>query len=340
MSMLTDILRPAVRRTAGNARYIGFLGRLGREGRLPDWLWRRWPVYGDFELELPNGGSVRITGAVNDWLERMHFFLGMRGDEPETYPLFMKLAAGSELVLDVGANIGIFTLLALASDPRTRVISFEPSPAVFSRLKANVEANGWSGRCEPRMEAASSSAGTVAFDTAGAHRSIHAGIYPLRVGKVEASPANITEVRANTVDAACEGKGRVGLAKIDVEGYEDEVLRGMRRTLEEHRPHLIIECLPAGPCRNITDILKPLGYRFFHIRRGGLEEKRRWSRTLPRRRRTTSSPATPACPRPFPEGGGGTGERKGAAAHDTGRIEKMPPHGASPAPKAAGVKGA
>jgi len=272
MGTAKDVLRPLVKRTVGNARFIGPLGRLGRRGRLPDWLWRNWPVYGDYELELPDGRSLRIRGAVNDWLEKMHFFMGLQGSEPETFPVFMKLAARSGLVLDIGANIGIFTLLACLSGPQVRVISFEPSPEVFSRLRGNVEANGWSDRCELRNEAASDRQGSAAFDAGRVRNSSRAGISTMRVIPGSPEGENLIEVRVNTVDAACAGKGKVGLAKIDVEGHEDAVLRGMAGVLEEHRPDLIVECLEDGPYREVMGILLPLGYRIYHLRRGGLQE--------------------------------------------------------------------
>jgi len=272
MGTAKDMLRPVVKRTAGNTRFIGPLGRLGRRGRLPEWLWRSWPVYGDYDLELSDGRSLRIRGAVNDWLEKVHFFKGPYGSEVETLPVFMKLAARSGLILDIGANIGIFTLLACLSGPQVRVISFEPSPEVFSRLRGNVEANGWSDRCELRNEAASDRRGSAVFDLYGKRSSFGGGIYPLRVGRRPSEKENLIEVKTDTVDAACAGKGRVGLAKIDVEGHEDAVLRGMAGVLEESRPDLIVECLEEGPYREVMGILLPLGYRIYHLRRSGLQE--------------------------------------------------------------------
>ena len=59
------------------------------------------------------------------------------------------------------------------------------------------------------------------------------------------------------------------LAKIDVEGFEPQVLKGMRTTLQRFRPALFIECLPDGPYREVEEILKNLGYQSYLLSREG-----------------------------------------------------------------------
>ena len=54
--------------------------------------------------------------------------------------------------------------------------------------------------------------------------------------------------------------------KIDVEGFEDRVLEGMRRVLTESHPAIIVECHPDGPYRTVQKILAHYGYRFFALR--------------------------------------------------------------------------
>jgi FkbM family methyltransferase len=262
-------LKMRVRGVLGGTGALKLLARL--RGHVPRWFWSRWPVCGAFEIALPGGGSLKIAGSANDWLERVQFWLGLAGDEPETYPVFMGLARQAGLVLDIGANNGIYTLLACAAGPQTRVMAFEPVPRVHAKLAANVDANGWSGRCELRLQAAADRRGTATFHAASPTRSIHSGLYPDRLTTTIAVEGNLIEVEVTTVDEACTEGLRVGLAKIDVEGYEDQVLKGMARVLEEHRPDLIIECTPEGPNREIEEILAPLGYHVFHIRESGLE---------------------------------------------------------------------
>lgn len=239
-------------------------------GHLPARLWRSWPVCGSFDIDLPGSGSIRIAGADNDWFDRVLYWLGFGGDEPETYPIFMGLARGSGLVLDIGANEGIYTLLACAADPEVNAMAFEPVPQVFAKLQANVEANGWTDRCALVRQAASDRKGTATFHMAPSGGSIHAGFYPDRVITSSSDKGSLIEVEVVTVDEACAAeKGRVGLVKIDVEGYEDQVLLGMTRILSQDGPDLVVECMPEGPIVEIEEIVKKHGYNIYHIREGG-----------------------------------------------------------------------
>jgi hypothetical protein len=78
----------------------------------------------------------------------------------------------------------------------------------------------------------------------------------------------LVEVPVTTVDAVM-GDKPVDLAKIDVEGFEPQVLEGMRMTLRRFRPALFIECLPDGPYREVEEILKNLGYQIYLLSHNG-----------------------------------------------------------------------
>jgi hypothetical protein len=78
----------------------------------------------------------------------------------------------------------------------------------------------------------------------------------------------LVEVPVTTVDAVM-GDKPVDLAKIDVEGFEPQVLEGMRMTLRRFRPALFIECLPDGPYHEVEEILKNLGYQIYLLSHNG-----------------------------------------------------------------------
>ena len=62
----------------------------------------------------------------------------------------------------------------------------------------------------------------------------------------------------------------VDLVKIDTESTEPQVVRGMSQTLARHRPHLIVEVLGHTRTEDeLTNLLRPHGYRFFHLRPDG-----------------------------------------------------------------------
>jgi FkbM family methyltransferase len=164
-------------------------------------------------------------------------------------------------VIDVGANIGIYTLLAARLvGPNGRVLSFEPSPESCRRLRENVALN--EAHCVTVQQIAiSDRRGTMAFtadrDTGNrfAFEASYAG--------------NSITVPVTTLDDAL-GDIECSMAKIDAEGAEPLVLRGARRAIaQRHLPVLQLERVErfvrrAGSSVNqIRDLLLQSDYRLW-----------------------------------------------------------------------------
>lgn len=139
------------------------------------------------------------------------------------------LAGRRGVFLDIGANIGVFSV-CLGSQPEVEVLSFEPEPVNFRRLRRNIASNPGS-RVRPFNMACGDVHGssldfTVIYD-------VNRGV-PF-VGRYDNPPIFALELRVPcvTIDRFLEGAGIKEIAgfKIDVEGYELEVLRGMEKTL-------------------------------------------------------------------------------------------------------------
>jgi FkbM family methyltransferase len=120
-----------------------------------------------------------------------------------------------DLFLDVGANVGAYTVLASAA-ARARTYAFEPSPAAIHSLRGNVELNRIADRVNIEPYAIGRAPGSVSLSTGGPS-AMH------RVG-VEGSSSQI-EMR--TIDSY---HLHPSIMKIDVEGYEAEVLAGAVET--------------------------------------------------------------------------------------------------------------
>jgi len=251
---------------ASNRIARGLLLRVARLNLFSEWLWRKLPVHGEFAVRLPDGGSFRYRSRGVDALARRLFWMGANGVEAETVPVFCELARRSSLLLDIGANTGLYTLLACAVSPEIRVIAFEPVPHVHARLLENLELNRWTGRCEPRQEAVSSAAGSTEFHVADGEVPTSSSLH--RDG-FRGYAGHLIPVRVTTVDAVCSAGERPDLVKIDVEGFEHEVLKGMRGVLGRCAPTLIFECHKDGHPEEIEAILRPFGYRFWALRARG-----------------------------------------------------------------------
>jgi FkbM family methyltransferase len=144
-----------------------------------------------------------------------------------------RLLRPGDVAVDVGANIGLYTLLFSALvGPQGRVHTFEPAPENARRLRVNLLLNDV-GNVELREAAVFSRSGPVTLNLfeqrLGAWHSLGRPELPdpFAPGKTIA-PSDSLEVQALTLDdyAAAAGLDRIALLKIDVEGAEPDVIAG------------------------------------------------------------------------------------------------------------------
>lgn len=158
--------------------------------------------------------------------------------EPEQTRLFKAQCRPGDTVIDVGANVGWYTVLAskLVGDTG-RVVAFEPDPESFAFLERNAAANGC-GNVTLERKALSDAPGVLTLHLHEGNKGRHSTVFGFKGGDVD--------VEAVRLDDYLAGKaGRVDLVKVDVEGAEPAVLDGMARTLEAHRGvRLVVEFAP------------------------------------------------------------------------------------------------
>ena len=167
--------------------------------------------------------------------------------EPELVRLCAELVDPHRDAVDVGANVGLFSVLLAHHLPERRVLAIEPSPAVVARLQANLVRNGVADRVPVFVGAASDQPGQVElsgipgkeeYGTIG--RPAHPGIWadaPDRGARIQS-----VSVMSQPLDALVEEHGLTpGFIKVDVEGAENLVISGARQTLQQHRPIVLSE---------------------------------------------------------------------------------------------------
>jgi FkbM family methyltransferase len=159
-------------------------------------------------------------------------------------------------IVDIGANIGAFTLDCAFRYPDVRIDAYEPNAAAFHTLEANVAANGLRDRVRLYNEAVGAAPGTLRLWSSDGN--IAATAYPSAQEKQ--SPA--ADVPMTDLAAVIERAGPVGLLKVDVEGAEADILEGGRAVLgdvdqivaEYH------EARVAGVLRRVEIVLVEQGF--------------------------------------------------------------------------------
>ncbi len=138
--------------------------------------------------------------------------------------------------VDVGANIGTTTVVALRRHGFAAGVALEPSPENFQLLRLNLAANGLDGLVLALPVAAHDEPGVVALDVSGAN---HGGHY-VQTGPLADRAASVESV---TLDGLVESDvldpDRVGLLWVDTPGSECRVLLGAARLLREGVPSVV-----------------------------------------------------------------------------------------------------
>jgi FkbM family methyltransferase len=179
---------------------------------------------------LPAGERVRLSAKYRHatW-------------NPDEYHAFRAATQKGTTVLDIGANVGAYTLMfATWVGEQGRVFAFDPAPDACGGLRAHVALNGFDDRVSIIQAAVTDTVGDAPF-------AIHpsGGASSLALASVRG--ATPVTVATETVDSVCKAYGLLpAVIKIDVEGAELGVLRGARNTLALPGLHVFLELHPAA----------------------------------------------------------------------------------------------
>lgn len=176
------------------------------------------------------GGGMTIEGALTDWMIKWAFMRRHEADQP--FQRSLQLLKAGDVVFDVGANHGIWSMLA--ANRGARVHAFEPVPELVERLRRHAQRNDAVGMVINQV-AVGAQNGSLPF-------------FAVREGNTGASSfvrrgAADVEIRVPvmTLDGYVESQhiGHVDLIKIDVEGAELLVLEGARGLLSSERAPVV-----------------------------------------------------------------------------------------------------
>jgi FkbM family methyltransferase len=202
-------------------------------------------------------GRIRLSFPEDERRELERHLVGAQLEETSGVLAF---ATSTRTLFDVGAATALYSRLFCACGPDHRAFAFEPSPAQLQIARTRIAHAGYGARIQLRSCAVGQTPGRAIMLIAD---SGFAGL--------ESSEADCdsVDVEVTTLDREVERLGvQPDLLKIDVEGFEHEVLIGARRLLASHKPpiclelHLgLLERRGISP-RHVVEELRSHGYRF------------------------------------------------------------------------------
>ena len=211
-----------------------------------------------------------------DLREGIDFSIYLFGSfEPRTVAAYRTIVSAGAMVIDIGANIGAHALpLGACVGPTGRVIAVEPTEYAFERLRRQISLNPeLNSRITPVQVMLMGETDAVLADAIESSWPLATpdDAHPQHAGVAKATTGAI----ATTLDALVSELSlpNVDFIKLDVDGYEIEVLRGARKTLSKFLPTLVFEHAPYTMVEKGYDpeemahILQSLGYVFADLGR-------------------------------------------------------------------------
>jgi FkbM family methyltransferase len=216
------------------------------------------------EIVIRDGLSLKIHPECRFGFDHFCFIAPVMVDELNC---FIANTREKTSLLDIGALHGIFSLVFAASGERKRAVAVDASPLAFARLLYNIHKNEYDN-ITPVECALSDAEGTLQMHYEWEHA--------VAAGGTGSSPTRLT-TRKRRADELCESLSfSPDVVKIDVEGHEVKVLRGMSGLIERSRPLVFLEVHPhriAQENDDIADLVEIFGskrYRAFVVGSGGI----------------------------------------------------------------------
>lgn len=195
------------------------------------------------ELETTFDENIRIVASLSDHIESQVFWQGFQEADEGVIVLLKRHLPVDGVFIDVGANIGSFTLVAARRASRGQVHAFEPSAHHFARLTRNVELNHFKNVVLNQKGLYDQPGEAILFLPSQTGEMNNSGAASLYVSQVEEARQVSEAVSLVRLDDYVRNQHmqRVDIIKIDIEGAEMKALEGARETITRFRPLVFME---------------------------------------------------------------------------------------------------
>lgn len=221
---------------------------------------------GVFTTEIGNGTNFKMLSSGGT-LENKVFWYGINGYEPESIIPWIYFSKNTNTIVDIGANVGIYSLVSSAINKKASIINFEPSDSIYKMLVDNISVNKFANIISNKT-GISDNTGTLLFYDIDAQNHTSASFSADKIKNIDPTVKLIEhQVEVITLDdyIAKNNIAKIDLIKIDVELFEKQVLLGAINCLKNHRPIVFFEVLTDEVSKSLQEILSSLNYSLYHL---------------------------------------------------------------------------
>ena len=219
---------------------------------------------GEFKVNIDNRHNFQLFHHGGK-IENETFWKGLFTTfEKDTGWLWKELTPVSNVIFDIGANTGIYSLVAKSLNPTAIIHAFEPSKNTFYKLQKNSEINDFNIICK-QIALSNENGSCVFYDSFDANQT-SASLSP-EMKKLWANfEANEYEVQTQTLKSyILENEvSSIDLMKIDVEMHEPSVIEGFSELLFKYKPNIFIEVLSDEVAKKLNSFFKE-DFMIFHL---------------------------------------------------------------------------
>jgi FkbM family methyltransferase len=231
-------------------------------------------------------GGFKMSCDLSEMMQRQFYYFGTYFMEEENIRCWQSIARRATMILDVGANLGIYSLAALAVQPQATLHAFEPTPEIAKRLRDTATMNVLD-HLYVHETAVSARNGTAVLKRFRGELGTNGGM-----NFISQTPSDTDEEKVQTVCldhfCTCHTINKIDLLKIDIQGHEYAALQGAEQLIRTGRIGTIFMELnwdqrPQAfcPATQSVQFLQKSGYLFSKPgRRLNWQPAGDWLRTL------------------------------------------------------------
>lgn len=225
------------------------------------------PPAGKITLKLNNGDQIKFCTNQTDPVGQKIFWNGIYGYE--YIDIFEDIISKCNSFVDIGSNAGLYSMVAAKKSDNMQVIAFDPTNASTHYFRKNIAANNFENKIQFFQMAISDVKGMISFyevrnkkypflkhNLGGAASAVNK---PKEYEEVKVPSTPLLEfLEENKLD-----KLAIDFVKIDAEGVEPQIIKGMDQVIKQHNPIIVCEILFGQIEKDLEDVFAQYKYRYF-----------------------------------------------------------------------------